>query len=66
MKYNILWIIAHPKYKVMINFEVSKIFKWVVKKLMKHRKVNVKLIKRNKLRGYKSSIVYLDEWSDLK
>lgn len=62
----ILWIISHPKYEVMLEFQVSKILKWIITKLMKKRKISIKQIKKNQLRGYKANVIYVDEVENKK
>lgn len=66
MNENILWIIVSPKQKIIINFKVSRIFKWVITKLMKKRIITIELIAKNKLKGYTASTVYLDEFKNYK
>ena len=61
-KEKILWIIVSKTNQIIIEFEVSKIFKWVVTKLMNKRKVKVEMIKKEKLRGRSYTEVYVDEF----
>ena len=58
----ITWIIARPKENIILEFETSRFFKWLITKLMSKRKIKFRAITKDKLRGYQTSIIYVDEF----
>ena len=57
----IIWIIYGMKQETIIEFETSKFFKWLIIMLMRKRKIKVRTIKRERLKGQQISQVFIDE-----
>ncbi len=56
-----LWLIISPKYEVKILFRTNWLGKWLLSKLMKHKKLTMETIKQEKIRGHNYTGVYVDE-----
>ncbi len=60
---NILWVIIDKGNAVKINFKVNWFVAWLVKKLLKHK--NIEILKAERLRGGKFNTVIVDEVGDI-